>query len=161
MIGWIFTIGMFAFCFWISTWKTTAPYKERYDDVSYYGGFEGIGYQKKVDVLIYSDKIIVKKDLDWHKEILLSDIEDCTIQTETQLKERVSMGKLLCFGVFAFGMKGKQQAIAQDYTVVRFKDGDKVSDLVLYNSSNNLNKHLYDSIKESINTMNNKNLKTA
>lgn len=113
--------------------KKTSEYKEKgltyvkeYTGVNYCGGFGDIEPKKYNDVILLKDRIQI-----FRKDILIKNIQDCSIQTETQLAERVSMGKLLCFGVFAFGMKGKTKSISKNYVVIRCNHRNKDIDLVL------------------------------
>ena len=106
-------------------------YIDEYKYVSYFGGFKDKGKSDDIKVIVFENKIDFKFSYDDTREIFIKDIHDCRIQTEKQLSERVSMGKLLCFGVLAFGMKGKQKELSKDYVVVRYNYENEDIDLVL------------------------------
>ena len=108
-----------------------------YDNIDYYGGFKDWGCKKDIKLIVFDGYFRLDSDYSGSKIIEFKDIKDCRIQTEKQLSERVSMGKLLCFGVLAFGMKGKQKELSKDYVLVRCNYENEDIDLVLDLHSNN------------------------
>lgn len=112
--------------------KIGLEYLETYNNVAYYGGFKDIQAKENNKVLVFKDRIQI-----FNKDIMFSNINDCSIQSESQLVERVSMGKLLCFGVLAFGMNGKVKNINKNYVVIRCNYKKSDIDLVLdFNDEN-------------------------
>ena len=112
--------------------KQGLEYIKKYYNVSYYGGFKDIGFRKDENLILFEDRIRIL-----NKDILIKNIKDCRIQTETQLTERASIGKLLCFGVFALGMKGKQKELNKEFTVIRFSNNNEEADLIVDLKSKN------------------------
>ena len=102
-----------------------------YNFVDYLGGFKNKGKSDDIKVIVFENKIDFKFSYEDTREIFIKNIKDCRIQTDKELIERVSMGKLLCFGVLAFGMKGKQKELTKDYVVVRCNYENEDIDLVL------------------------------
>ena len=112
--------------------KIGLEYLETYNNVSYFGGFKDVQAKENNKVIVFKDRIQI-----FNKDILFSNINDCSIQSESQLVERVSMGKLLCFGVLAFGMNGKVKNVNKNYVVIRCNYKKSDIDLVLdFNDEN-------------------------
>lgn len=101
----------------------------------YKGGIKNLSVQMDttIDILkeglnfIYSEKR-VEEDNNNKQTILqsiyidFSDIKSIEIQTESSIKSQVSLGKLLFFGVLAFGMKRKEKESIQEYIVLKVAD---------------------------------------
>ena len=79
---------------------------------------------------------------------MYKNIVDVSIKTEQEIKERVSLGKLICFGVLAFAMKGKEEVLSKSYLMITVKDREDYLGILL-DSSNNAN--LATSINIAIN----------
>lgn len=101
-------------------------YRKEYSYVKYLGGFGDIAPDRHSDIILFKDRIRI-----FDRDILFENIKDCSIQTHTQLVERASLGKLLCFGVFALGMKGKTKELNKAYVVIRCVYRKKEIDLIL------------------------------
>lgn len=106
--------------------KIGLEYLETYNNVSYCGGFKDVQAKENNKIIVFKDRIQIL-----NKDILFSNIHDCSIQSESQLVERASMGKLLCFGILAFGMNGKVTNINKNYVVIRCNYKKSDIDLVL------------------------------
>ncbi|GAA0765987.1 hypothetical protein GCM10008908_03200 [Clostridium subterminale] len=52
------------------------------------------------------------------------------LKTEQDIKESISLGRLLVFGVFVLGMKRKSKIISQNYMVMRIKENNEEIDLI-------------------------------
>ncbi|WP_346938185.1 hypothetical protein [uncultured Clostridium sp.] len=99
-----------------------------YEGIKYFGnfigGFKDIGYCEFLRVDFFKDRIGIeikdlKKDIKENRYIKLNDVLDVKIQTETQIKESVSIGKLLVFGILSFGMKGNEKTLIDEYVVMK------------------------------------------
>lgn len=119
--------------------KNFLKYKEQglrfikeYNSVKYYGGIKGFDIEHTGKVIIFSDRVRILNNT-----IYLEDVESCKVQTERQITEGVSMGKLLFFGVLAFGMKGKQKELSKKYIVLRYKCLDEMRDVIMDFDSKN------------------------
>ncbi|NFL87398.1 hypothetical protein FDB24_10730 [Clostridium botulinum] len=84
----------------------------------YLGGFKSVSSSKSCLVTIYEDKIKIYIH-GRYANIMKQDILDVMIKNENQIKEQISLGKLICFGVLAFGMRGKSKVITKDYVVLK------------------------------------------
>lgn len=118
---------------------------------NYVGGFKDIGICRHTYLDLMEDRIIVtfkddSKGIKEKKQIKYSDVLDVSIQTETQIKEKVSLGKILVFGVLSFGMKGNQSTISQEYLVMKVKYNNEDLDLIFsvgnaYQAVKNINEY--------------------
>ena len=104
--------------------------------VDYIGGFKSLEPQKSVQLEICSDR--VRLNTNKVQNILYKNIVDVSIKTEQEIKERVSLGKLICFGVLAFAMKGKEEVLSKSYLMITVKDREDYLGILL-DSSNNAN----------------------
>lgn len=57
------------------------------------------------------------------KFIKYSDIQDVYIESSHSIEQKVSMGKLICFGVLAFGMKKNEKNKIHEIVVINVKEG--------------------------------------
>lgn len=106
--------------------KQGLKFIKEYNSVKYYGGIQGLNVEDTGKVILFDDRVRILG-----YTILLREIESCNIQTERQITERVSMGKLLFFGVLAFGMKGKQRELSKKYIVLRYNEFNEMRDIVM------------------------------
>lgn len=100
----------------------------------FYGGFKEIGMCESCYVTIYDEYLEIQL---WNddtnkfyaeKIIKKDDIIDIRVQTQTQIQTQISLGKLFVFGVLAFGMKGNENTIVDEYVVMRVKyDGENIN----------------------------------
>ena len=104
--------------------------------VDYIGGFKSLEPQKSVQLEICSDRI--RLNTNKIQNILYKNIVDVSIKTEQEIKERVSLGKLICFGVLAFAMKGTEEVLSKSYLMITVKDREDYLGILL-DSSNNAN----------------------
>lgn len=58
------------------------------------------------------------------KTILFKNIVDMALQSQQYIQNQVSLGKLVVFGVFAFGMERKQNTINDEYILLKVNDED-------------------------------------
>lgn len=114
--------------------------------VKYYGGFKDLCGKGSCIIIQEIDKIrflIIKDEGGVVKRNYSYDnIKSCSIMTESQIQEQVSLGKLLFFGALAFGMKGKQKEITNEYIVLEILEGEQLSSVILQYELGN--QYLYD-----------------
>lgn len=110
-----------------------------YNTCVHYNGFKEYGKLSIPEVLLFTDRIRFNLSSNNTREILIKDISDCRVQTDVQISERISKGKLLAFGIFALGMKKKQEEICKSYVLLSCKykgeDTDFVFDFKDFNTS--------------------------
>ena len=83
------------------------------EGVDYMGGFKDFGRADDCVIKVRKDGInFILNNYKYNeydnKVVEYKSIKSVEIESETSIKERVSIGKLVFFGVFAFGMKGKE-----------------------------------------------------
>lgn len=81
------------------------------------------------------------------KVIKYDNIKDMYIDNERSIKEQVSLGKLIFFGVFAFGMKGKEREINREYIVINVVDEDGEYNVILQGYVQDENQQNYIKLK--------------
>lgn len=104
------------------------------------GGFSDIGACKKCYIDLFEEQMHIKLykesssgSILGSKEVVIkmSDILSAELQTETQISEQISLGKLITFGLLSFAMKKKQTEITREYLVINMKYEDKEISLIL------------------------------
>ncbi|MBP3929414.1 MAG: hypothetical protein J6D47_07615 [Peptostreptococcaceae bacterium] len=104
------------------------------------GGFSDIGACKNCYIDLFEEKMTINL----YKEsssgsilaskvvvIKMSDILSAELQTETQISEQISLGKLITFGLLSFAMKKNPNEIIREYLVINMKYEDKEISLIL------------------------------
>jgi len=101
------------------------------------GGFNDVGACEICIVDLFKDKIVIKLSggkgnniFNKTKTIMIDNILGLKVQTESEIKEKVSLGKLVCFGVFAFGMDGNKKTTSNNYVVMKARCNDEEVNLV-------------------------------
>lgn len=96
---------------------------ERYDNSRYIGGFEKtkLEPEKLINFIIYHDRLTFEKGLK-DIDIMIQNVVSCQLISSIQLQEKISMGKVLMFGVFALGMDKKKTQKIERYVEVIVKD---------------------------------------
>lgn len=79
-------------------------------------------YKESSSGSILASKVVVIK---------MSDILSAELQTETQISEQISLGKLITFGLLSFAMKKNPNEIIREYLVINMKYEDKEISLIL------------------------------
>ena len=84
--------------------------------LTYLGGIKNVSI-KNVNVIVLEEGILFDCINRFPNYIMIpfEKIRDISIETERSLKEKASLGKILLFGVFAFGMKGKTSEVNREY----------------------------------------------
>ncbi len=136
-------------------------------EFKYYGGFKNIGYCEKCFATFYDDRIDMvltgksgETNIYEHKNIKFKDILDVEIQTESQIRESVSLGKLIAFGIFAFGMEKKQKDVVDNYLIIKALNemGEEMSLIIKVVDYVEFTK-LINEAKDKLNLINNINSK--
>lgn len=163
MAGWILIavfIGMYLIDFVININKPKSNKKlsDYYKDVGYtyiralngikyLGGIKDISIKNNMDYIItkegllflYSeiDQIpVINSKYTKHKLIGWDNIKDISLQTEQSIKEKVSLGKLVCFGIFAFAMSGKEKISTKEYIIINVNDSKGEYNICLESKDN-------------------------
>lgn len=140
-MGWIIIIVVFIFILFMSGESTKEFEAKQKDlerrsgikviqtfDVNYIGGFKNISKCNKCVLEVCNDRLKVitmntSGDIfSIPNNILMDYIQNVEIKTETEIKEKVSLGKLMFFGILAFGMNGKESTVIKNYITIEVKD---------------------------------------
>ena len=111
-------------------------------DAQYFGGFKDICNCNKCYVIRKENDIefnfLSKNGTNPNIKIISNkNIKSCSIMTDIQIQEQVNLGKLLCFGLLAFGMKGNKKEITNEYVVLEVLDNNSLISVILKNKENN------------------------
>lgn len=112
-----------------------------------HGGLKDMGFCKSCFIELFKDRIIIKlykednigsiigsKSL----EVMLTNIIDLSLQTEKEIKEKVSLGKILVFGFLSLAMDKKSYTINKEFLVLTFNNNDEKVNLILESKYNDL-----------------------
>lgn len=118
-------------------------------NVNYLGGLKGLSANNKdyLFINLFESGIAIFDST--HKNIIkYGDIKDLYISNERSIRENVSLGKLFCFGILAFGMKGNVKEENRELIVVKVNDSCGEYNVVFDPLSNA--QKVYDSINEML-----------
>lgn len=132
-------------------------YIEKIYKLNYHAGVDGLSSQTG-EMLICDDKFIYEPSFnDNDIEIYLKDIKEISIKTDIEIQEQITLGRVICLGVFSLLAK-KKKKIESKYLLIRYKnkyyekDNIILFDCVLESQLNNAYKtldkyykHYYDS----------------
>lgn len=112
----------------------------------YYGGFRTITNSKTCNIVKLKEEFIF--DFFTEKRTVPNDrIKSCTIISEKELKDKVSAGKIFCFGLMALGMK-KTEEVITEYCKIDIEDNDKSIISIIVRSSYGSNSTILNMFKE-------------
>lgn len=95
----------------------------------YFGGFKTVTGKDMCRMIKFKDRIrfqFAEKDSDRYednKDISKDRIKSYEIISEKELQEKISLGKVICFGVLALAMKNKE-VVMNEYVKVDIEDND-------------------------------------
>lgn len=123
--------------------------------MKYVGGIKGLSVNQKLNeyVVFLNDGIGVGY-MDNKKKIPYKCITDVAIENTKSIEQRVSMGKLLFFGILAFGMKKNQEDIIKEFIVIDVEDEEDgkysvVFDLPIQSKVQEVYNYIHRNIKKS------------
>lgn len=96
-------------------------------ELEYVGGIDGIYDLTKVNISINNNGklniVFYYNFYDYGRVVDFNDIIDMSIQTEEQVRNDVTLSRVILFGVFALGMK-KEKRYMQKYLIINYlEDG--------------------------------------
>lgn len=96
--------------------------------IKYLGGFKDLGKRDNdISIDFFKDRIRFKFDDNNYRDIKKSDIIDCRIQSETQIRQQISMGKIILLGVFSLAGNNTKE-INKEYALLEcYYEGDRIS----------------------------------
>lgn len=124
-------------------------------NVKYMGGIPNISVNSKNSFEITKEGLLILTAtnstpyLGGSKETLVpwGSIKNVSFQNEKSIQQQVSLGKLLVFGVLAFGMEGKEKSINNEYLVLEVEDKKNYS-IILQPKDRQNNQTIYNNIIE-------------
>ncbi|MBN1075971.1 hypothetical protein DVV91_16745 [Clostridium botulinum] len=100
----------------------------------YIGGIKNISINSNVTIKLFKEGISFTYLSGTERRnymIHSNEIEDISIQTQQSIQEKVSVGKLLVFGILAFGLKGKQKELNKEYLVLNVNKNNENFNVIL------------------------------
>lgn len=95
--------------------------------IKYLGGFKDLG-KKDDDITIefFKDRIRLSFN-DGYRDIMQKEILDCKIQSETQIRQQISMGKIILLGAFALAGNNTKEINKEFALLDCYYKGDRIS----------------------------------
>ena len=95
--------------------------------IKYLGGFKDLG-KKDDDITIefFKDRIRLSFN-DGYRDIMQKEILDCKIQSETQIRQQISMGKIILLGAFALAGNNTKEINKEFALLDCYYEGDRIS----------------------------------
>lgn len=88
----------------------------------YMGGLPDITGDKNITISVKENNIFISFQNNLiTKDIPMNSVVNAEIKSETQITNEVGLGKILVFGVLAFGMKNKKTHV-ENYLLLTYKD---------------------------------------
>lgn len=111
------------------------------------GGFKDMGACEECYICVCRDRLritLIKKENGVTlgskvADVLISDITDIALENERSIVEKVSLGKLMVFGLLSFGMQGKQKEVNRELLVLTFNYNNEEVSLILTEYYKNTN----------------------
>lgn len=99
-------------------------------DAIFMSGLPYVEGGKKATLTVNGKGFFIK--IDGYEEIPIysQDIIDVEIKTNEQITKEIGVGKLLVFGIFAFGMKN-EKTIVKNYICVNCRISDKIQNVIV------------------------------
>lgn len=119
-------------------------------NASYKGGIKNISANSPVSTNLLKEGIGFQNDT-MTKIILFKNIQDISLQNKQYIKNQVSLGKLIVFGVFAFGMDGNKQSVNDEYIILSINDEDGEYNILLQAIDIKYNQELYNKLLKYVN----------
>lgn len=120
-------------------------------DLEYVGGIDGIYDLTKVNISMSNDNILAidfdGKYKNYNKRIRMGDIQSVIIQTEEQIKNDVTLGRLVMFGVFALAMK-KEKRYMEKYLIINYLGNGQEQQIISRGQGAIVIKEYYEKIKK-------------
>lgn len=107
----------------------------KYIHGEYIGGLSNLVAPVSMSIELFPEYLLLKYN---DKEIKIDkiNIKSIEVMTKQQIESQVGLGKLLVFGVLAFGMKKKKEVI-ENYLVLKYKDCNEEKNIILGDCENN------------------------
>ncbi|WP_415313916.1 hypothetical protein [Clostridium perfringens] len=96
--------------------------------IKYLGGFKDLGKKDDdITLLLFKDRIRFEFTKDSYRDIMRKDILDFKIQNETQIRQQISMGKIILLGAFALAGNNTKEVNKEFALLDCYYEGDRIS----------------------------------
>jgi hypothetical protein len=116
-----------------------------YCGAEYKGGIKDISINNSVSIDILEEGLNFSSTVG-DKLILFEKVKDISLQNKQYIENQVSLGKLLVFGVLAFGMNKNKKQINDEYIVIKVSDEDGEYNILLQAHEYTNNQDVYNKI---------------
>jgi hypothetical protein len=132
--------------------KNTNKYKNKgYNFIEtlgadYKGGFKDISIETPIIIDLLQGGISFN-NLMYEKFIPFENILDISLQNKQYIENQVSLGKLIFFGILAFGMNKNQKKFNDEFIVLKLKDSGEIYNVLIQAMEHTNNQSIYNKIK--------------
>lgn len=116
-----------------------------YCGVEYKGGIKNISIDTPVTIGLLKEGLSFTTIVG-DRIILFKNIIDISLQSRQYIESQVSLGKLIVFGILAFGMNKNQKKINDEYIVLKVNDDDGEYNILLQAQDYTNNQQVYNKI---------------
>jgi hypothetical protein len=113
--------------------------------VNYKGGFKDISVETPIIIDLLQEGISFN-NLMYEKVIPFENILNISLQSKQYIENQVSLGKLMFFGILAFGMNKNQKKFNDEFIVLNLKDNNENYNVLIQANEYTNNQSIYDKI---------------
>lgn len=113
--------------------------------IDYKGGFKDISVDTPIIVDLLQEGISFN-NLMYEKMIPFDNIIDISLQSKQYIENQVSLGKLIFFGILAFGMNKNQKKFNDEFIVLKLKDNNENFTVLIQAMEHTSNQSIYNKI---------------
>ncbi|MDK0621631.1 hypothetical protein P5E90_12385 [Clostridium perfringens] len=96
--------------------------------IKYLGGFKDLGKKDNdITIVFFKDRIRLTFDNNNYRDIMQKSILGCKIQNQTQIRQQISMGKIVLLGVFALAGNNTKEINKEFALLDCYYEGDRIS----------------------------------
>ena len=116
---------------------------------TYIGGYDDVAGGKKAEILLFKNKLDINfvTNMSNSKSINIENINTIKIMSQELIQNEISIGKMLIFGVLAFGMRDNKTTV-NNYLVVNYNEDNLNYNVILSVLSNSAMENLIKKYKE-------------
>jgi hypothetical protein len=111
----------------------------------YKGGFKDISIKTPIIIDLLQEGISFNNIM-YEKMILFENIIDVSLQSKQYIENQVSLGKLIFFGILAFGMNKNQKKFNDEFIVIKLKDNNETYSVLIQALEHTNNQSIYNKI---------------
>ncbi|MGL6184695.1 MAG: hypothetical protein ACRC1T_04885 [Clostridium chrysemydis] len=108
--------------------KENIEYLKPLYGIKYLGGFKDLGKKdNNITLLLFKDRIRFEFDKDNYRDIMNKNVTDCKIISDKEVRQQISVGKIVLLGVFALAGNNTKEVDKEYLLLECYYEGDKIS----------------------------------